>query len=110
MEGPEWLAGRACGNVPRGLKSSTVGLRIAYCLYVSIWKQDANEVLDRVALGYLRWMAKHRWLFPILAVAVVLGVILFWVFAGLGWALFVIILMIVPMLVAFITGKRSPTV
>ena len=53
---------------------------------MSIWKQDADEVLDRLAVGYFRWMAKHRWLFPVLALAVVLEVILFWVFAGLGWA------------------------
>jgi hypothetical protein len=46
----------------------------------SIWKRDANEVLDPFARSYLRWLERHWWAPIAAAIPAVIGIAL-WAFA-----------------------------
>ena len=71
---------------------------------MSIWKRDANEVMDQVAHAYIKWVSAHRWVHIPLTAAVLLEVALFWVFLGRGWGEAAIALMVLPVLFGWLVA------
>jgi hypothetical protein len=46
-----------------------------------VWKRNANEVFEPLALAYLAWLQRHWWAPIVSAIPLALGVAL-WVFDG----------------------------
>ena len=75
--------------------------------YMSIRKQDANEVVDQAASVYLGWLGRHRWLVPVMFFALIVELEMFCVFAGRGWLLFSTVWLVAVVILASIWWRRS---
>lgn len=52
---------------------------------MSIWKRDANEVMNGWGEAYFDWVRRHRWASPALSLLTVLTTVLAIVFIGTAW-------------------------
>ena len=69
---------------------------------MSIWKEDANEVFDRAARAYIRWVGTHRWVHLPLTGVMILEIALIWAFLGRGVGEFVLVMTFVPFLLGYL--------
>lgn len=51
---------------------------------MSIWRRDADEIFERIAHAYLRFLSRHRWLIRIMPALLVAEFTLIWLFEGVG--------------------------